>query len=156
MTRPIARTSLYCQHCEADLRYEGFGEWRCDCGQFHLADWIDGPGFCKWLKEDMGITNLESRSASLARRVRDWEKGDTMANAYTVDYWLMKVGLHLSMVPDHLWRHENRQTEHRERQAHLRAKAVARLRECNDRQQVAEEFGISTHTLKAWNRGRTG
>lgn len=88
-------------------------------------EWIDGPGLVDWIHLMMGwetegefnriFHGLHPRgryrgplecyrgSAATIRRLTDWQ-GGTRANIYAADKALIDLGLHLSRVPEDLWR----------------------------------------------------
>lgn len=151
----------HCESCATDLRYEGMGEWRCDCGESKLADWLDGPGLYEWIEGKRDLSRLYYVYPSFERRLRDWRREGCVASAYTVDKWLVEIGLHLSEVPDDLWR-EDWLTEEGKRRREApnlrtaeeakarRTKALARLKQIGNQREVAEEFGVTVRTIYAW------
>lgn len=73
--------------------------------------WLDGPKLAGWLSErlqqrrrEAPITkeNASHDSMVLGRLIRRWAEGQE-ANVYTVDRWLIWLGLHLSDLPDSLF-----------------------------------------------------
>lgn len=68
------------------------------------SEWLDGPGLCEWIDEEEGgeLQNADARLLSHARKVRDWRAGGR-ASVYTADLVLTKLGLHLGMLPEHLY-----------------------------------------------------
>jgi hypothetical protein len=70
----------------------------------------DGPRVAAWLRQRlrdphrMSIVD-ESVDAltNTARRVRAWEKGEN-PSVWTLDEHLMRLGVHLSELPDEVWR----------------------------------------------------
>lgn len=75
------------------------------------ATWVnaksaDGPKVAAWFMREFPelLAENEGRGA-LARRVRDWRKG-AHAEFYTIDRYVTKLGLHVSCVPEDVWRLE--------------------------------------------------
>jgi DNA invertase Pin-like site-specific DNA recombinase len=66
------------------------------------TDWLDGPRFVVWLEEN-GLFNVNLQLGSgLERRFRDWRRG-AAASVYTADRALVRLGRHLSEIPDDLF-----------------------------------------------------
>jgi hypothetical protein len=66
-------------------------------------EWIDGPSLVKWLES----RGLECPKRQLGRdletRIRDWRRG-SLASVYTADKVCLTMHLHLSEIPDELYR----------------------------------------------------
>ena len=69
------------------------------------AQWLKGPGLAAWL-ERHGLTSPSLQLGHHARRVRDWKHGGT-ASVQVADEVLVKLGYHLSELPDDLWLERN-------------------------------------------------
>jgi hypothetical protein len=65
------------------------------------TNWLDGPGLVHWL-ESHGLDNPEIQLGFHARAIRHWRAG-CKASVYVADRVLIKLGLHLSEIPDDLW-----------------------------------------------------
>lgn len=68
------------------------------------SEYLDGPGLVAWINEQEGgqLYNAEVRLGFHARRYRKWREG-VRADITTADQILLKLGLHLGMVPDELY-----------------------------------------------------
>jgi DNA-binding CsgD family transcriptional regulator len=109
------------------------------------AEWLDGPGFVEWL-ESNGLTNVKAQMGrSYEKRIRDWKRG-AMASIHTADAVLIRLGLHLSGVPDDLWRVGRRGKSISEC---TRTEAVRRVLELGESAQaVARQLGIDPKTVR--------
>lgn len=66
------------------------------------SDWLDGPKLVEWLGR-YGLERSEHRlSEDHIERLRRWGKGGK-ANVYVVDEILIRLGRHLSELPDSLF-----------------------------------------------------
>jgi hypothetical protein len=71
-------------------------------------EFLDGPGLAEWMLEEAGGDReaLFKQGGPIFERVyREWAAG-RRPHYTTVDGYLVRVGLHLAFVPDHLWRAE--------------------------------------------------
>lgn len=81
-----------------------------------MKEWLKGPEFVAWLEEVRPDTVSLARSMnggkrvggdvqleSFARRLAYWSRENALANVYSADRYLIRIGLHLSMIPDEIW-----------------------------------------------------
>lgn len=67
------------------------------------AEWLDGPALTEWLEARVPPEKRSEKWVkALRRRMREWRKG-SMAEIYTVDEYLVRMGLHLTEIPDDFW-----------------------------------------------------
>lgn len=138
-----------CEHCERDMEYMGLGEWNCECGKNWYADWLDGPALCDWLDAFLDCSTFKATHPSLCRRTSDWRAGKP-ANFYSLDGWLVKLGLHTDELPDHLWCERPARKHNPEHTEEVRLKALKRVDGGEQATSVARDFGVTARTLRNW------
>lgn len=123
-----------------------------------MADWLDGPRLVRWAKEE-GVWDdtLEVAHPSFVRRLREWEKPGTLANVYTVDGHLTKIGRHLSEIPDECYtdREPNKKGTDK-RLTHEQRKALVADLDAGERPQIlAQRYGVASRSVNYY-RGKRG
>jgi hypothetical protein len=65
---------------------------------------LDGPRLHQWVLDEEGghMRNQEGRLGNRLKEFRRWRDGEP-ANAADADVVLLKLGLHLGMVPDEIY-----------------------------------------------------
>jgi hypothetical protein len=114
------------------------------------TDWLDGPRLVEWL-EDHGLDNIKAQlGSSLERPIRDWRYG-TAASIYTVDKILVRLGCHLSELPEDLFTDSPLVTgfsapigEEKRREIKRRAKAG------EGTAAISRAVGVSPSTVRRW------
>lgn len=111
-------------------------------------DWLDGPRFYAWLREN-GLTALDRQLGHSARRVRDWRDG-AVANVYAADRVLVKVGLHLNDVPEDLYREPPDRTTRKAKRctAAERQEILRRWAAGDSRYSIAKDLGRHRRTVE--------
>lgn len=116
-----------------------------------LARWLDGPGLCRWLKQEGLVTKPDSElKESMARAFRRWQEG-THADVYTVDALLLCCGSRLWEIPDELWvkrrppRAPARKVSERERR-----RAARRYLKGVPAVEIGRELGVSGKAVRSW------
>ena len=119
-----------------------------------MKDWLDGPGLARWLDE-RGYKVTEREHGALAKRVREWARGER-ACVYTVDNLAVRLGFHISEIPDHLYRDgRNPRTYVEGVQGYpktIRRMALKEVRAGRPYADIARDLNIHVRTLRNWRR----
>lgn len=115
-------------------------------------EWIDGEALFDWLENERGVTisGLELFHPTLARRARYWKDGGN-AHYATVDRFLIALDLHLTDLPDEVWRETQRKKHPRHLTAEVREEVLQRA-ESEPKKALAREYGICAKTIRNWQR----
>lgn len=117
------------------------------------CEYLDGPCLATWLDEH-GMESEERELGFHARRVREWRAGGS-ANVYTVDKVLVKLGLHLSQIPEDFWLEDfippvtGRPHVYSDA---FRERAVDLVKQGQSAYMIAKEMGCSRNAVIAWSR----
>lgn len=114
------------------------------------TDWLNGPRFVEWL-EGHGLENIKAQlGSSLERPIRDWRYG-TAASIYTADKILIRLGYHLSELPDDLFTDSPMVTgfsapigDEKRREIKRRARAG------EGTAAISRAVGVSASTVRRW------
>ncbi|MQA76051.1 MAG: hypothetical protein GEU88_17245 [Solirubrobacterales bacterium] len=118
--------------------------------------WLEGPGLCEWLERSGAVLRPDVElDANMARNWRRWEAGGH-ADVYTVDRLLCGRGVHLSEVPDELWRTRRPYRRRRRVAARERERAARRHLAGAPARQVAGELGVSERAVRNWANALRG
>ena len=94
-------------------------------------DWLDGPRFVGWLElhapeacELAAAANGYGRThrgmhSNLGRGLARWRQGAAVS-VYSADLYLTEIGLHLSLLPDDLYREKGPGVGHRPPETYIR------------------------------------
>lgn len=117
-------------------------------------DWIDGPGLRAWLLHMVPHHHwprIDADNPTLTRALNRWGAGG-LANWRTADRHLTWLGLHLSEVPDELWRHDRRAQPRTEYAIEARRQAYVAADQGLSLADMAEVFGVSRETARRWKQ----
>lgn len=65
-----------------------------------MSDWLDGPALYAWINNRREVNWLEL--GGYKSYVKEWRDGQP-ANVYVADRVLLRIGMHLSELPDSLY-----------------------------------------------------
>lgn len=134
-------------------------------------EWFDGPGFVKWLDEEMGIgqDSYEPRlNEHNMKEMRRFSQGKKPVSIWQADLILTKFALHIDLIPPELrvpaplvspYGAKAQQTRDRIGSRGFpypvsMRREVVRTREAEHltAQATAEQFGINESTVRKWAR----
>ena len=114
-----------------------------------MREYLDGPGLYAWLNErgcDLSAKVLNFHS----REVRRWRSG-TAATVWSADQVLTQLGLHLTEIPDDLWRDSPYKNNGGKRiDPRIRRAALIGIRRGDTVHHVAQRFAIDGSTVRRW------
>lgn len=109
------------------------------------ANYLDGQGLYAWLEENDGLEKVTERIGDGARRTLDGWKEGRAANFYTADEILIRLGRHISEVPQHLYRPD---PVRKKKSPEVREEIVHRVHGLGEKPgAVARALGISQKTV---------
>ena len=106
---------------------------------------LDGPNFVKWLTANADLASLPDNRRRALRRYR---VGD-VATVASADRVLTDLGLHLTDLPEDLWRRDNRGSPY---PPELCVEAVKRARGGELHRFVASSLAVDRSTVSRWVR----
>lgn len=110
-----------------------------------MTEWLNGPGFVRWLEEHCNVSQLEDNRQ---RTLRHYRAG-AQASLASADRILTALGRHLNELPDELWDSNRRNA----RKPHaVKVSALRALADGTPVGQVAREAGVSTSTIRYWRK----
>ncbi len=114
------------------------------------AEWLDGPGLAAWLGERIPLDGLAAHHESMYRAILRWRNGD-QACVYTVDDLLVRLGIHLSEVPEELFVSTTRRRAY-PLSEQTRTEALRLYTEGVGPGEIGRRLGIGSGTVSGWAR----
>lgn len=114
--------------------------------------WLDGPRFLSWLEADYNFDS-HAHGKTIERRANRWKHGECVS-VWSADRFLIKIGLHLTLVPEDIWlprkpgpltyTRGNRPTPEQKKEI------IKRCGEGAPVAALAQEVGVTERTIRKW------
>lgn len=120
--------------------------------RWQTGEALDGPALVAWLEEaEPGRVRADVIGPSLMRRINEWRRGGR-ASVWTADHALVRLGRHLSEVPDAAWRSRERLPVARSSGRRLSEAEIAALldavRRGTETKAIARRLGCAPATVR--------
>jgi len=108
-----------------------------------------GPKFYEWLIHTDANLEDANLGPAFARAIDRWKDGDN-ATLGKVDELCVRVGLHLSQVPEEIWMDRPPRKKFRCSTPETRSEAIARVLAGESNREVAESIGCTPRAVANW------